>query len=186
LAIFLGESRGRLSIKIEANDVPRLIADVQQQWNTLGPGQPFDYTFMDEDFSSVYESETRIGQIFSVFTFLAILIACLGLFGLATFTAEQRTKEVGIRKVIGASIGRIFVLLTAEIMKWVLIANLIALPLAYYFMNRWLEGFAYPVDISWITFTIALVVSLLIALITVSYQALKTAWMKPIKSLRYE
>lgn len=186
LAIFLGESRGRLSIKIESKEVPRLIADIQQQWNTMGPGQPFDYTFMDEDFSSVYESETRIGQIFSVFTFLAILIACLGLFGLATFTAEQRTKEVGIRKVIGASIGRIFVLLTAEIMKWVLIANLIALPLAYYFMNRWLEGFAYPVDISWFTFTIALVVSLLIALITVSYQALKTAWMKPIKSLRYE
>ncbi len=108
------------------------------------------------------------------------------MFGLATFTAEQRTKEVGIRKVIGASIGRIFILLTAEIMKWVLIANLIALPIAYYFMSQWLEGFAYPVDLNWMTFTIALVMSLVIALITVSYQALKTAWMKPVKSLRYE
>lgn len=186
LAIFLGQSRGRLSIKMKGEDVPRLIGDIQAKWNTMGPGQPFDYTFMDEDFASVYESETRIGDIFSVFTFLAIFIACLGLFGLATFTAEQRTKEVGIRKVIGASIGRIFVLLTAEIMKWVLIANLIALPLAYYFMNRWLDGFAYPVQISWLTFTVALFASLLIALITVSYQALKTAWMKPIKSLRYE
>lgn len=186
LAIFLGPSRGRLSIKMKGEDVPGLIADIQEQWNTMGPGQPFDYTFMDEDFSSVYESETRIGEIFSVFTFLAIFIACLGLFGLATFTAEQRTKEVGIRKVVGASIGRIFVLLTAEIMKWVLIANVIALPLAYYFMNRWLDGFAYPVTISWLTFTIALLASLLIALLTVSYQALKTAWMKPVKSLRYE
>ena len=186
LAIFMGQSRGRLSIKVKGENIPSLISDIQQQWNTMGPGQPFDYTFMDEDFASVYESETRVGQIFSVFTFLAIFIACLGLFGLATFTAEQRTKEVGIRKVIGASIGKIFVLLTAEIMKWVLIANVIALPLAYYFMGRWLEGFAYPVDLSWLTFTIALVASLFIALITVSYQALKTAWMKPIKSLRYE
>ena len=186
LAIFLGPSRGRLSIKMKGGDIPAFINDIQKKWTTMGPGQPFNYTFMDEEFSSVYEAEDRIGQIFSVFTFLAIFIACLGLFGLATFTAEQRTKEVGIRKVIGASIGRIFVLLTAEIMKWVLIANLIALPTAYYFMSQWLEGFAYPVDLNWMTFTLALVMSLLIALITVSYQALKTAWMKPVKSLRYE
>jgi len=186
LAIFLGPSRGRLSIKMKGGDIPAFINDMQKQWTTMGPGQPFNYTFMDEEFSAVYEAEDRIGQIFSVFTFLAIFIACLGLFGLATFTAEQRTKEVGIRKVIGASIGRIFILLTAEIMKWVLIANLIALPIAYYFMNQWLEGFAYPVDLNWMTFTIALVLSLVIALITVSYQALKTAWMKPVKSLRYE
>ncbi len=186
LAIFLGPSRGRLSIKMKGGDVPAFINDMQKQWTTMGPGQPFNYTFMDEEFSTVYEAEDRIGQIFSVFTFLAIFIACLGLFGLATFTAEQRTKEVGIRKVIGASIGRIFILLTAEIMKWVLIANLIALPIAYYFMSQWLEGFAYPVDLNWMTFTIALVMSLVIALITVSYQALKTAWMKPVKSLRYE
>ncbi len=186
LAIFLGPSRGRLSIKMKGGDVPAFINDMQKQWTTMGPGQPFNYTFMDEEFSTVYEAEDRIGQIFSVFTFLAIFIACLGLFGLATFTAEQRTKEVGIRKVIGASIGRIFILLTAEIMKWVLIANLIALPIAYYFMSQWLEGFAYPVDLNWMTFTIALVMSLVIALITVSYQALRTAWMKPVKSLRYE
>lgn len=186
LAIFLGPSRGRLSIKMKGEDVPTFINDIQKQWTAMGPGQPFNYSFMDEDFSEVYQAEDRIGQIFSVFTFLAIFIACLGLFGLATFTAEQRTKEVGIRKVIGASIGRIFVLLTAEIMKWVLIANLIALPIAYYFMSQWLEGFAYPVDLNWMTFTLALVMSLVIALITVSYQALKTAWMKPVKSLRYE
>ncbi|MEZ5043409.1 MAG: ABC transporter permease [Saprospiraceae bacterium] len=186
LALFLGTSRGNLSIKLKAGDIPSFISAVQQKWNEMGPGQPFDYNFMDEEFATVYESETRIGQIFSVFTFLAIFIACLGLFGLATFTAEQRTKEVGIRKVIGASISRIFVLLTVEIMKWVLIANLIALPVAYYFMGKWLEGFAYPVDLHWLTFIMALVLSLFIALLTVSYQALRTAWMKPVRSLRYE
>ena len=173
-------------MKINPENVPELIGFLNEKWTALAPGQPFDYDFMDEDFASVYETETRIGQIFSVFTFLAIFIACLGLFGLATFTAEQRTKEVGIRKIIGASISRIFVMLTAEIMKWVFIANLIALPLAYYFMKKWLQGFAYPVDINWMTFAAALLISLIIALITVSYQALRAATRNPVKALRYE
>ena len=186
LAIFLGNSRGNLSIKIKTDNIPQIISDLNKQWNEMAPGQPFDYSFMDEDFASVYEAEDRIGQIFSVFTFLAIFIACLGLLGLATFIAEQRTKEVGIRKVIGASIPRIFVMLTAEIMKWVLIGNLIALPLAYYFMKQWLEGFAYPVDIGWVTFVSALFISLLVALVTVSYQAIRAALMNPVRALRYE
>lgn len=184
LAIFLGSTRGHLSIKVNTTDIPALITELQQQWNQMGPGQPFDYNFMDEDFASVYEAETRIGSIFSVFTFLAIFIACLGLFGLATFTAEQRTKEIGIRKVIGASVPRLFLMLTTEIVKWVLIANLLALPLAYYFMNKWLQGFAYPVGISWWTFALAVLASILIALITVSQQAIRAATRNPVQALR--
>lgn len=186
LVLFLGESRGNLSIKLKPDNISQFVSDLNQKWNELGPGQPFGYDFMDEDFASVYEAETRIGHIFSVFTFLAIFIACLGLFGLATFTAEQRTKEIGIRKIIGASISRIFVMLTAEIIKWIFIANLIALPLAYYFMKKWLQGFAYPVDINWVTFAAALFISLLVALITVSYQAIRAATRNPVKALRYE
>lgn len=184
LSIFLGTSRGRLSIKVNTDDIPALITDLQQQWQRMGPGQPFSYTFMDESFASVYQAETRIGSIFSVFTFLAIFIACLGLFGLATFSAEQRTKEIGIRKVIGASIPRIFMMLTSEILKWVFIANLIALPLAYYFMQQWLKGFAYPVAIHWWTFALALLASLLIALLTVSQQAVRAALRNPVQALR--
>ncbi|MCB0631446.1 MAG: FtsX-like permease family protein [Saprospiraceae bacterium] len=184
LAIFLGNSRGRLSIKVNTDDMPALIDDLRRQWQDMAHGQPFSYSFMDEDFSSVYQAETRIGSIFSVFTFLAIFIACLGLFGLATFSAEQRTKEIGIRKVIGASIPRIFVMLTSEILKWVFIANLIALPLAYYFMQQWLQGFAYPVSIHWWTFGIAMLASLLIALITVSQQAIRAALRNPVQALR--
>lgn len=184
LAMFLGTSRGHLSIKVNTSDMTGFLADLQEKWNEMGPGQPFDYSFMDEDFASVYETETRISGIFSVFTFLAIFIACLGLFGLATFTAAQRTKEIGIRKVIGASIPRLFLMLTSEIMKWVLIANLVALPLAYYFMNKWLEDFAYPVGMSWWVFGLALVASLLIALITVSQQAIRAATRNPVDALR--
>lgn len=186
LAMFLGDNRGHLSIKVDSDNLPEFISELNKKWNEMGPGQPFDYTFMDEDFASVYEAETRIGQIFSVFTFLAIFIACLGLFGLATFTAEQRTKEVGIRKVLGASIPRIFLMLTTEVMQWVLIANILALPVAYYFMSKWLEGFAYPVSITWVTFAVALVIGLLVALITVSYQAIRAAVRNPVKALRYE
>lgn len=184
LALFLRDSRGLLSIRFNTENIPAFIEDLRRQWEKMGPGQPFDYSFLDEEFSSVYEAETRIGGIFSVFTFLAIFIACLGLFGLATFSAEQRTREIGIRKVIGASIPRIFMMLTAEILKWVFIANLVALPLAYYFMQKWLEGFAYPVPITWWTFVAALAASLAIALLTVSRQAIRAARRNPVKALR--
>lgn len=184
LAVYLGNSRGRLSLKVNSTNIPTLIDDLQQTWNRMGPGQPFDYTFMDDAFAGVYAAESRIGSIFSVFTFLAIFIACLGLFGLATFTAEQRTKEIGIRKVIGASVPRIFLMLTTEIIKWVLIANLVALPLAYYFMKQWLQGFAYPVGMSWWIFAAAILGSVLIALITVSQQAIRAATRNPVQALR--
>lgn len=186
LAMFLGDNTGLLSIKVNTDDVSGFIGDLNQLWNQMGPGQPFDYNFMEEDFDSVYESESRIGNIFSIFTFLAIVIACLGLFGLATFTAEQRTKEMGIRKVVGASVSRIFYILTVEVVKWVLIANLVALPLAYYFMKQWLEGFAYPVGMSWMTFAGALLIGLVIAVITVSYQALRVSTINPARALKHE
>ena len=186
LAMFLGQSRGRLSMKIRTDDIPGFIQQLNQLWNSMGPGQPFNYNFMEDDFAAVYEAETRIGQVFSVFTVLAIIIACLGLFGLATFTAEQRTKEMGIRKVVGASISRIFILLTTEVVKWVLVANLIALPTAYYFMQKWLQGFAYPVKMSWTTFAGALLIGVLIAVITVSYQALRVSVISPSRALKQD
>jgi putative ABC transport system permease protein len=186
LAMYLGEHTGNLSIKVKTENWSQFIGDLNRLWNQMGPGQPFDYDFMEEDFNSMYESESRIGSIFSVFTFLAIVIACLGLFGLATFTAEQRTREMGIRKVVGASVSRIFYTLTIEVIQWVLIANLIALPVAYYFMSRWLEGFAYPVSMSWGTFAGALLIGLAVAVITISYQALRVSVINPAKALRHE
>ncbi len=186
LSLLLGESRGNLSIRFKTENTSEFIGTLNQLWNQMAPGQPFDYTFMEEGFAAVYETETRIGRIFSIFTILAIIIACLGLFGLATFTAEQRTKEMAIRKVVGATGSNIFVMLTTEVVKWVLIANVIALPMAYYFMRQWLQGFAYPVSISWMTFLSALLIGLLIAIVTVSYQALQVSVINPAQALRRE
>lgn len=186
LVMYLGDNRGFLSIKTNTNNISQFISKLNQLWNTMGPSQPFDYSFMEEDFANIHQTEVRIKNVFSVFTILAIIIACLGLFGLATFTAEQRTKEMGIRKVIGASMSTIFFTLTTEVVKWVLIANLIALPIAYYFMNKWLQGFAYPISMSWTTFVGAIVIGVIIAIVTVSYQALRVSVISPSKALRHE
>jgi putative ABC transport system permease protein len=147
---------------------------------------PFDYTFLDEAFDRKYKAEEKLGKIFSYFTLLAIFIACLGLFGLAFFTAEQRTKEIGIRKALGASITGIIMLLSKEFTKWVLLANIIAWPIAYVAMNRWLQNFAYRINMGLGTFIIAALLALIIALLTVGYQAIKTARANPVESLRYE
>jgi putative ABC transport system permease protein len=149
-------------------------------------GLPFNYSFMDESFSNVYKAEQRVGKISFTFSLLAIVIACLGLFGLATFLAEQKTKEVGIRKVLGASIPSLLFMLLKEFLKWILIANLIAWPISYYFMNAWLQDYAYRVEISFWTFIISGGIALIVAIATVSFQAIKAATANPVDSLRYE
>ncbi len=183
---FLRRSTSNVAFRINTENTIQLISFVKDKWDEFAPGQPFDYSFMDEEFNSMYKAEERIGEIFSVFAFLAILIGCLGLFGLAAFTAQQRTKEIGVRKVMGASVSGIVVLLSKEFIKLILISFVIAAPLAYYYMNRWLEDFAFRTDIGLLTLTLAGLAALVIAILTVSYHAIKIAVTNPVKSLRYE
>jgi len=150
------------------------------------PSMPFSYRFMDDAFDNMYRAEQRVGKVAVSFAILAIVIACLGLFGLVTFAAEQRTKEIGIRKVLGASVSSIVALLSKDLLLLVLIASLIAFPVAWYAMHRWLQDFAYRIDISWWIFAEAGISALLIALITVSFQAIKAAMANPVNSLRTE
>jgi hypothetical protein len=173
-------------IKLEAGDVPHTIAGIEETWSTLFPDTPFEYHFLDEAYDKLYRSEQRMGTLFNYFTILAIMISCLGLFGLASFMAEKRTKEIGIRKVLGASLSGIIILLNKQFTKWVLIANLISWPIAYYILTKWLQGFAYRINLGIGTFALAAVMALAIAAGTVSYQSVKAALTDPANSLRYE
>ncbi|KAB2878831.1 FtsX-like permease family protein [bacterium] len=185
--VILPEGRGSVAaIRIRPDNIAGTVASVEKIWNQFQAGQPFVYSFLDEDFDALYRAEQRVSKIISIFAGLAIFIACLGLLGLAAYTAEQRTKEIGIRKVLGASAAGIVALLSKEFLKWVLISNLIAWPLAYYFMNSWLENFAYRIDITMGVFVIAGGAALCIALLTVSLQAFKAASANPVEALKYE
>ena len=175
-----------LSVRISPEDIPETISFLRDKMKHFDPHRPFEYTFLNDSFDSQYRAEERLGKIFSSFSALAIFIACLGLFGLASFTAEQRTKEIGIRRVLGASVPGIVVMLSKEFMKWVIIANVIAWPIAYFSLNKWLQGFAYRTNVAFISFIIASALSLAIALLTVSYQAVRAATANPAESLRYE
>ena len=162
------------------------IHSITNVWDRFSHSQPIRYTFLDESFASMYEDIQRMGLIFSTFAFLAIIIACLGLLALSSFMVAQRTKEIGVRKVLGASLSNITFSLSRNFLALVIIANIIAWPLAYYFMNKWLQDFAYRINISWWTFIITGGIVLLIALVTVSWQAIKAALANPVESLRYE
>lgn len=186
LIMQLGNSSGLLNIKVNTNDYPALIDKLEDQWATLAPSQPFETSFLDVRFGRMYDEEQRLGKIFGVFATLTIIIACLGLFGLAAYTAENRIKEVGIRKVLGANVGQLVYLLSKDIGKLVLIAFIIGAPLAWYFMNTWLQGFEYRTTIGWTIFALTAAGSLMIALFTMSYQSLKAATGNPVKSLRSE
>ena len=144
------------------------------------------WTFLDQNLARMYSAEEKIGIITTVFSVLAIIIACLGLFGLISFVTEQRTKEIGIRKVLGASVTEILIILSKEITVWVIFANLLAWPVAYLFMEKWLKDFAYRINISPVIFVLSGIIALVIALMTVSYQAINAALANPVKSLRYE
>ncbi|HEX5153767.1 MAG TPA: FtsX-like permease family protein [Parafilimonas sp.] len=186
LAFKLGQDNGNISVRIASSDVEHVIEQIKNKWQSMAPGQPFSYTFMDEDFNNLYNSEQRTARIFISFAVLAILIACLGLFGLITYAAEQRVKEIGIRKVLGASVGNISGMLSKDFLKLVLISAAIAFPVAWWAMHKWLEDFAYRVPISWWIFVVAGILALIIALATVSFQAIKAALANPVKSLRTE
>lgn len=167
-------------------DLPKTIAAVESQWKSIIPNRPFSYYFLDEFFDKQYRSEDRFGRLFLNFAVLAIFISCLGLLGLASYSTMQRTKEIGIRKVLGASVGTIVNLLSKEFLVLVAISFLVAAPLAWYFMDKWLKGFAYQITISWWIFALAGILALFIALFTVSFQAIKAAVTNPVKSLRTE
>jgi len=181
----LGEDTGDLAIRVSASNLPALIAQIKEKWSGLTSSH-FEYSFMDQDFDATYRSEQRIGKIFVVFTTLAILIACLGLFGLAAYAAEQRTKEIGIRKVLGASVTVIVSLLSKDFIKLILIAIAISSPLAWYLMHKWLQDFAYRVNIHWYTVVIAGLAAMGIAFVTISFQSIKAALANPVKSLKSE
>jgi len=173
--LFNSQGFGRnVSVKLSPNNMKKELSEINDVWHKYAGNQAFEYVFFDEDFAKAYAAEKRTGVIVSVFSILAIFIACLGLFGLAAFTTEQRTKEVGIRKILGASVPGIVVLLLKDFAKWVLISNIIAWPIAYLALNKWLEDFAYRVDVSVWAFIIASVIAILIAIFTVSYQSMLT------------
>jgi putative ABC transport system permease protein len=186
LMFMLQRSIGLASFKVNTSAIASLIGEVRNQWTALAPGVPFSYRFLDDSFNEMYQSEEQVGKIAMIFSVLAILISCLGIFGLATYIAEQRTKEIGIRKVLGATIQGIVGLLSADFMKLVAIAFLIAAPFAWWIMNKWLQDFVYRVRFSWWIFLAAGLAALLIALMTVSIQAVRAAMANPVQSLKSE
>jgi putative ABC transport system permease protein len=186
LSFFIGGRNGMASFKVNTTDITRLIKKIEGLWKEMNPGMPFQYSFLDDSFNDMYKSEQRVGKIALIFSTLAILIACLGLFGLATFISEQRTKEIGIRKVLGASVEGIVRLLSKDFLKLVGISFVIAAPLSWWIMNSWLKDFAYRIPLEWWIIGLAGLIALLIALTTVSFQAIKAAVANPVTSLRSE
>jgi putative ABC transport system permease protein len=177
---------GIVMIKIRGNGIPQALAGIESVWKNVNPNLPFEHHFLDETYDSLYNKEKQTSTLFNYFTVLAIAISCLGLFGLAAFVAENRTKEIGIRKVLGATVSNVVAMLSADFAKPVLLANVISWPLAYLAMNKWLQEFAYRIDVAWWMFALAGGLALLIALITVSIQAIKAALANPVEALRYE
>lgn len=186
MVLILGKNNGALSIRVNAKDIPSLISGIQAKWSELSPNSRMDFSFMDQQFDADYRAEQHAGTLFITFTVLAIIIACLGLFGLAAYAAEQRTKEIGIRKVLGASVSTIVRMLSMDFIKLVLISILIATPTAWWVMNKWLQGFAYRTHIQWYIPALAGVAAILIAFATVSFQSVKAATANPVNSLKNE
>jgi putative ABC transport system permease protein len=173
-------------IKINTADIQSTMDYIEKTWNINLPDHPYDYEFLDEYFDKMYKSEADTGKLFGYFSLIAILIGCMGLFGLASFTVEQRTKEIGVRKVLGATVSNIIALLSKDFMKWVIMSSVIAYPVVYYFMKNWLNNFVYKTDIQIVTLFISGFIVVLIAFLTVSFQAIKAAMTNPAKTLRYE
>jgi putative ABC transport system permease protein len=174
------------SIRLSGKDVDQTIAQIRDTWSKVFPDSPFEYFFLNESFNDQYKADQQFGKIFGLFTMLAIFISCLGLFGLSSFTLMQRTKEIGVRKVLGASILDIMLLSYREFSQYIILANVIALPIAWYGMGKWLQNFAYRISLGGRIFILAGALSLIIAFLTVSFQAVKSALADPVKTLRYE
>jgi putative ABC transport system permease protein len=175
-----------MSVKTPASKASQTIALVKANWDKFFPGNTFDYFFLDDHFDEQYRADQRFGQVFGLFTSLAILVACLGLFGLASFTTLQRTKEIGIRKVLGASVTGILKLLYREFVILLIISFVIAVPLAWLTISSWLQGYPFRIGIQWTYFMIPFATILVIALLTVSFQSVRAAIANPVKSLRTE
>ncbi|MFT3934368.1 MAG: ABC transporter permease [Chitinophagaceae bacterium] len=173
-------------VKVKTNDIPGLLSSMKQQWASYNLEEPFSYSFIDELYNKTYAAEQKTSTILNIFAVLTIFVACMGLFGLATYTAEQRAKEIGIRKVLGASVTQVTQMLSKEFIKLVLIGCVIAFPFSYWAMHKWLQDFAYRIDISWWMFLAAGIIALSIALLSVSAKAIKAALANPVKSLRSE
>ena len=166
--------------------MPQTIAAINKTWDKYFPADPMEYSFLDETFSHQYKSDQLFGKVFGIFAFLAILIACFGLLGLSAYNVLQRTKEVGIRKVLGASVQNILFLLSTDFLKLIIIALFIAVPVGWWVMHSWLQDFAYRISVQWWVFIVAAVIAVLIAFFTISSQAIKAAVTNPVKSLRTE
>ena len=175
-----------LTIKLSTQNISATIQQIENKWKQFAPDRPIQYFFLDETFAQLYKAETNFQKIFIVLVILSIVIACLGLFGLAAFTAEQRTKEIGIRKVLGASVANITTMLSKDFLKLVIVSIVIATPLAWWAMHLWLQDYAYRIQINGWIFLVAALLSVLIAIITISFQAIKAAIANPVKSLRME
>lgn len=175
-----------LLLKLNGNNIQQTISFLESKWKELVPYRPFEYRFMDEDFNKLYSSEMRLGKVLTIFASIAIALACLGLLGLSSYTAKQRIKEIGIRKILGASVGNIAALLSVDFVKLVFIAIIISTPIAWWVMNKWLQSFAYKTEMSWWIFLVAGGSAIFIAIATISFQSIKTALANPVKSLRSE
>jgi putative ABC transport system permease protein len=175
-----------VSAKISTSNLRGTISAIENKWKQMIPNRPFSYFFLDEFFDKQYRSEDRFGKLFLNFAVLAIFISCLGLLGLASYSTIQRTKEIGVRKVLGASVGNIVNLLSKDFLKLVAISSLIAFPIAWLAMHKWLQSFAYRTAVAWWVFLLAAILATFIALFTISFQAIRAAIANPVKSLRTE
>jgi putative ABC transport system permease protein len=186
LGLILKRNAGNLSVKLSSTDLPAALQRIEQEWKKMAPATPFSWKFMDDGFDEMYRAEIRIGSIFSIFTILSLMVACLGLLGLAAFTAERRTKEIGIRKILGATTQSIIRMLSKEILRLVILAFALAIPLAWWGANQWLHNFAYRIPVPWWGFLSAGLLAILVALLTVVFQSFKSARMEPVESLKSE
>lgn len=175
-----------ISVRLKPGNINAQMENIENTWKKFAPSTPFDYSFLDEEFDALYRSEHRMGSVFGIFTFLSIFVACLGLFGLSIYTAERRKKEIGVRKVLGASVQNVVGSLSKDFLRLVIISAVIAFPVAWLAMNKWLEDFAYRIKISWVVFIVSALTALMIALLTISFQSIKAALANPVKSLRTE
>jgi putative ABC transport system permease protein len=186
LAMALNKSTWATAFRVKPENAEAVVAAISSKWKSLGTGTPFSYHFLDESFNNMYRAEQQVGRVAISFAILAVIIACLGLFGLATYMAEQRTKEIGVRKVLGATVNNIVMMLSRDFLMLIVIASLIAFPVAWWAMYKWLQDFEYRIEVGWWIFVFSGFVAVLVALFTVSFQAVRAAVSNPIKSLRTE
>jgi len=186
LIMLSNDPQRNICLRIRQEGIENTLEYIEEKWNEFCPTFPFEYTFLDDSMNEQYVAEQKIGRVFTYFSVLCIFIACLGLFGLAAYTAEQRTKEISIRKVMGASVSNIVFILSKEFSIWVILANIIAWPLAYIALKKWLQNFAYKIQINLAYFLLAGIATCAIALIIVSFQTIKAANSNPVKALNYE